>query len=146
MTAFYKCEYFIIQELVSKVMFDRYGEQCWQFFNPAMLITADLLRKVFGVTYVNDWHKGGDNHYKGLRGIDCEIGATASIHRIGGALDSKFKNVSGREAREYIMKNQDDSSFRLITAIEMHVSHLHWDCRNRNRTHGILPVYPTQDG
>ena len=127
----YKCEHFQIEELVDKATYDKFGEQAWMFFDPAILFSLDGVRDYFGkpVT-VNNWKAGGPFQWRGLRPRSCDIGAEYSIHRFGGATDLDVKGLTAEEVRQEILKNKDHEKFRLINCMEADVLWLHMDTRN----------------
>lgn len=138
---FYRCNHFGIWEIVDKSTYEKFGEQAWQFFNPAILISIDGVRDYFGkpVT-VNNWRDGGQFQWRGLRPLSCDVGAAYGLHRFGGALDFDVKGLTAEEIRQEILKNKNHEKFKLITCLEGNVSWVHADVRNiQNR---ILIVYP----
>lgn len=64
-------QYFRLEELVSKIVFLRYGVQAWTFFDPRALETFYVIRKdILGVPLVcNNWLSGGSYQERGLRTI-----------------------------------------------------------------------------
>lgn len=89
-------------------------ELLWGRFNIGILETAQLLREHYGVPIViNNWHVGGSFSLSGLRpvpvflpdggyleGSKPSVGASLSVHQMGGALDMKFKGISAEQVRE----------------------------------------------
>ena len=64
----YKCEYFSIKELVSPVVYNKWGEQSWMFFDEEILQELDYIRSQLGAPIIiNNWHKGGTLKQCGLR-------------------------------------------------------------------------------
>ena len=58
----YKCKYFKIQELVSKLVHDKYGEFCWRFFSEEFKKDLDTIREFHGKSLtINDWCFGRSN-------------------------------------------------------------------------------------
>lgn len=126
----YKCKHFRIEELVPRSVFHRYGNQCWEFFNPKALYSLDQMRDYFKkVISVNGWLWCPDgSEYRGLRPPDCKIGAPMSQHRFGNAFDLDVDGMCAEEVRQAIRRNQD--LFEHITCMEDGVDWLHFDCRN----------------
>ncbi len=61
-------KYFDLREVVSKKVFERYGEQAWQFFDPRLLEVVIWLRKSMGIPLVcNNWANGGSLQQRGFR-------------------------------------------------------------------------------
>lgn len=64
----YKCRHFKLQELVSPIVFDKYGEFAWSFFDENILKDLDTIRQRFGSAIViNSWLFGGQTTQCGLR-------------------------------------------------------------------------------
>ena len=58
----YYCKYFKIQELVSKLVYDKYGEFCWRFFSEEFKKDLDTIREFHGKSLtINDWCFGKSN-------------------------------------------------------------------------------------
>ncbi|MBI9113281.1 peptidase M15 [Maridesulfovibrio ferrireducens] len=144
MSGIYKTNHFRIEELVSPEFYEANksrGELMWLAFDARVLITLDLLRKVYGPLTVNDWLWGGPFKYSGLRSMDCEEGAALSQHKFGRAADAKFKNVTADEVRNDMRKKgllapenkwSGSRCFDSITCIEEtpNMSWFHFDVRN----------------
>lgn len=128
---FYKPKYFVIQELVDQETYIKFGERALGFFNPLLLISIDGVREFFNSPLtINNWHKGGDFQWRGLRTKECEVGASYGMHRFGGAIDTDIKGVTAEEARKAIIENKDDERLKYITCLEDDVNWLHLDVRN----------------
>ena len=53
----YKCKYFGIKELVSPIVYDKWGEQAWMFFDTQVLKDLDLIRETYGhPIIINNWN------------------------------------------------------------------------------------------
>lgn len=96
----YKCKYFKIQELVSPIVYQAWGEQAWMFFNPETLKELDLIRETYGSEIIiNNWLWGGNLKQCGLRSNVDEIPMTKtknkklylSAHCMGKAFDLHCK-------------------------------------------------------
>lgn len=58
----YKCIHFGIKELVSKIVYDKFGESAWMFFDEDVLKDLDTIREVVGHSIIiNNWGIGGGN-------------------------------------------------------------------------------------
>ena len=56
----YKCEHFKIQELVSKIVYDRFKDFAWSFFDENVLKDLDTIRDYHKMPItINNWHLGG---------------------------------------------------------------------------------------
>ena len=55
----YKCTYFGIKELVSPIVYDKWKEQAWMFFDENVLQDLDKIRETYGSPIIiNNWAKG----------------------------------------------------------------------------------------
>lgn len=64
----YKCAYFGIKELVSPVVYNKWGEKAWMFFDRDVLSELDYIREQFGAPIIiNNWYNGGTLKQCGLR-------------------------------------------------------------------------------
>ena len=133
----YKCRYFSIQELVPRHVFEQRGDRAWQLLDERLLITADALRSDLGPMYVNNWHRGGNSQWRGLRTADSPYYRPYSQHSFGRALDATFRSVTPEEARQHIRDNI--KRFPWLTAIELDVNWLHFDVRNVERLMEFSP-------
>lgn len=117
-----KSKYFKIQELVSKAVYEKYGEKSWEFIDERLIKTLDLLREHFNKPItVNNWLFGGNLHQRGLRANKDEIVKNKSDyyisqHCLGKAADLNVKGMTAQEVYEDILKNK--GKFSLIARIE----------------------------
>lgn len=64
----YNCKYFGIKELVSPIVYEKWGGQAWMFFDPLILMDADIIRETWGrAIIINNWASGGTLKQCGLR-------------------------------------------------------------------------------
>ena len=64
----YKCQYFRIKELVSPIVYEKWGEEAWMFFSADTLKDLDLIRETYGhPIIINNWASGGNLKQCGLR-------------------------------------------------------------------------------
>ena len=117
-----KSKYFKIQELVSKKVYDKHGEQAWMFIDTKLIKVLDLLREHFNrpIT-VNNWLWGGNLQQRGLRANKDELVANKkdyyiSQHCLGKAVDFNVKGLSAQEVYDEILRNIE--KFYLISRIE----------------------------
>lgn len=108
--------YFIIQELVGKYTYNKYGEDSWQFLDKDALHCLLIIRKGIGKPCtINNWHKGGKYQQRGLRtnlqqlfrGFFKRRKLYLSGHVLGKAFDLTFKDVSANEVRRWIVNNAE---------------------------------------
>lgn len=114
----FRPKFFILQELVPPSMFDKYGEECWSYFDPNLLIALDKLRAHFGPIVINNWHNGGPYKESGLRELGSATGAPKSAHKHGMAADCKPRDCSVLHMYDYILDNQKE--FPEVKRMENH--------------------------
>jgi hypothetical protein len=107
-------DYFCIQELVPKDVYDRYKEAAWKFLDPLALQCLLIVREGIGNPMTcNDWHKGGIYDERGLRPNTCDIVQKKgkklylSAHTMGKGFDFKVKDTSSVDVRMWIHTNDD---------------------------------------
>lgn len=89
----YKCKYFSIQELVSPIVYNKWGQQAWMFFDEDVLKELDYIRETFGAPIIiNNWANGGTLEQCGLRSNKDKIVMNKktlylSSHTMGKAFD-----------------------------------------------------------
>ena len=55
----YRCIYFGIKELVSPIVYDKWKEQAWMFFDENVLQDLDKIRETYGSPIIiNNWANG----------------------------------------------------------------------------------------
>lgn len=140
----YKCEYFLIEELVDKSTLRTLGEdKCWRLFPEQFLICLDRLRSCLGKPIkVNDWYGGGQYQYSGYRPKTCSIGARLSAHKQGQAFDIKVQGMTPMAVYEYLLTHQ--AMFPEITEMEdisSTPSWIHISCRPTNKK-GLKIIKP----
>ena len=117
-----KSKYFKIQELVSRNVYEKYGEKSWEFIDYRLIKVLDLLREHFNKPItVNNWIWGGTLEQRGLRANYDEMVKNKkdyyiSQHCLGKAVDLNVKGMTVQEVYEEILKNKD--KFYLISRIE----------------------------
>lgn len=122
---------FIFQELVPKETFELFQDDPLflnHFLDSRALRMLQKLRDMFGPCTVNNWYWGGANQYRGLRPLDCSVGAKRSQHKLGKAFDCNFKGYTAQQVRDYVLAHPEE--FPDITAIEGQVSWFHFDVRS----------------
>lgn len=131
----YRPKHWIIQELVSKRVYDARRDEAWELLDPRLLMVLDRLVDRFGPAYCNNWHQGGMYDLRGLRHLldkaKCDkegIWLNFGQHERGAAADINFYKASVKEVREYIIAHPDE--FPEIKGIEIADGWLHIDVRN----------------
>lgn len=123
----YKCEYFIIQELVPRHVYEDRGEKAWELLDRSMLIGMDEMRTEHGRIVVNNWHRGGNREWCGLRTYGCPHYSKYSQHPLGKATDSLFLDTTVSIVRDDIIEHPGKFG---VCAVELDVTWLHSDWRN----------------
>lgn len=55
----YKCKHFKIQELVSPIVYNQWGDKAWMFFDEDVLQDLDTIRETYGSPIIiNNWATG----------------------------------------------------------------------------------------
>lgn len=129
-------QYFKIQELVSRAVYQKYGEEkCWSLFRKETLECLLVIRRdILKVGLVcNDWVYGGKNHARGWRENTCTRCRNktnsgiiyASAHVLGCAFDLVSAKMSADEMRKLIIENAYLLPHQV--RLEANVSWLHFD-------------------
>lgn len=132
----YKPRHFILEELVCKDIFTKFGQIAWQFFDDKMLMTLDLLRDQLGPIYANNWDTGGEFDERGFRCIQCSLVKKAikdkrlyvSPHMTGQGVDFDVQGMSAGQVRIWILSNQIKLGFPI--RLEKNVTWVHLDTRD----------------
>jgi hypothetical protein len=118
----YRPQFYQLQELVCKDIYDRFGDRAWQFLDDRAVVTLDWIRRTLGkpVT-VNNWYDGGEFDQRGLRCILCPLVKDkclkgelyASAHIFGRAFDFNVENMDSAEVSIWIAYNKDKLPYNL---------------------------------
>jgi len=135
----YKCDHFVIEELVDPATHADRGEKAWELLDNRLLWTLDRLRVRYGKMTVNNWLWDGDRSWSGLRTSDSPWYSTYSQHSFGRAADCLFGDVTVEQVRADILNDPDHEDFKYINSVELSVSWLHFDIRNCNRIKAFTP-------
>ena len=99
----YKCNRFILKELVWRGIYKEYQDEqwiLWRKFDINLLKTIDTLAENYGITIINNWafdtpYLGKQFlEYSGARPLDCPDGAKDSTHKNWDTADLKFKKLA----------------------------------------------------
>jgi hypothetical protein len=124
----YTPEYFKPWEFVPRAIYEIMGKDSLLLIKPITLITADDLRRYFGVPItINNYMISGTNEFRGFRPAYCQIGAPNSEHRNGGAFDCDIEGVSAENARKEILAHT--SKFPYLKRLEDGVNWVHADVK-----------------
>jgi hypothetical protein len=90
-----RCRHFGIQELVSRDVFQKHGQNAWRFIDPYAIEGLDFLREHYGYCEINTWVWGRNFEFSGLRANnEYNTSGPLSAHRHGKAFDLKFRDVA----------------------------------------------------
>jgi len=114
-------EYFKIEELVSKQVLWKYGEErSWLFFDPRLLELLLWVRVTLNKPItVNNWSFGGAFSQRGLRENTCNIVKSKvlnnqtylSAHVLGMAVDFDVKGMTAQEVRDWLKDKKDNAPY-----------------------------------
>ena len=115
----YKCKYFGIKELVSKIVYQKFGEFAWSFFDEDVLKDLDAIREGWeahlkakfpndkaGIV-INNWAAGGNLSQCGLRAnvdplVKSKTGLYCSGHCFAKAFDGHPVNGRYKEFYNFV--------------------------------------------
>jgi hypothetical protein len=110
-----KPAYFQLEELVCEEVFNKYGDTAWQFFDPRLLQTIDIIRgKLNRSVIINNWNINGQFSQRGLRCPLCALSQQTfqdkvlfmDPHAFGQAFDFDAAGMLAEETRQWIITNQ----------------------------------------
>ena len=127
-----KCKHFKIYELVSEIVYNKYGETAWQFFDDRLLETLDAIREHFGKGMtINNWYwkklNNDEDNVLDERGYRCNLDYLVwsktkknvpycSQHMHGRAVDFNISKMSSNDVYDEIIRNRH--KFPYIRRIE----------------------------
>lgn len=106
-------EYFVIEELVDRTVFNKYGERAWRFFDRRLLDNLLWIRTNINKSMtINNWLWGGSFDERGLRTnisdlVKRKTRLYLSAHLRGGAVDFDVKGMTAQEVRDWLVANAD---------------------------------------
>lgn len=103
----YKCKYFKIQELVSPIVYNKWGEMAWMFFNPEVLQDLDTIRETYGSPIIiNNWSGGGSLKQCGLRSnMDDMVKAKKTLYLSAHCLACGFDLHASNGNNKYLWQH-----------------------------------------
>ena len=110
-------QYFDLREVVSKQVYERYGQQAWQFFDPRLLEVVVWLRKSMGIPLVcNNWASGGKFDERGFRSnLDPLVSEKTkkgilycSSHSRGQGIDLSSGRAAAPTIRQWIRLHKEE--------------------------------------
>ena len=106
-------DYFCIEELVDKTVFDKYGQNAWKFIDETIIETLIIIREGIGFPMtINNWKWGGSFSQRGLRTnmsslVKNKTSLYLSAHIFGKAVDFDVQGMTAVEVRKWIVENAD---------------------------------------
>lgn len=109
----YKCSHFGIKELVSPVVYNKWGEKAWMFFDEIVLKDLDYIRESWeSPIIINNWNTGGQLRQCGLRSnMDDIVRAKNAVkqlylsaHTMGKAFDLHDKLGRNIKLYDHVLK------------------------------------------
>jgi hypothetical protein len=158
--SYYIPKYFILPELVSKTLFNKYAPHIlWQRLNPIGLKTLDMIREKYDEqVWVNtytflsagnllnlDYGSLNSMGERGMRSFDSDTGASLSLHKFGSAFDFNLTKTTPAQFHKDLMDNPNDPEFKWITGKEwfdgMGWNHIDFRNHNKELTNGQPAVF-----
>jgi len=106
-------EYFCIEELVDKEVYNKYGDVAWKFIDEMLIECILVIREELGKPMtINNWKWGGQFSQRGLRHnmspmVQKKTRMYLSAHMFGKAVDFDVEGMTAVEVREWIVANAD---------------------------------------
>jgi len=125
-------DYFRIEELVDKTVYDKYGEAAWKFLDKDILTCMLVVREGLGKPItVNNWKAGGSFSQRGLRHnmsslVKNKTRLYLSAHIFGKAFDFDVKGMTAVEVREWIVANPDKFPCKIRLERNMNGKPISW--------------------
>jgi len=120
--------YFLVQELVSKRVYDLCGDMSVALIPLEELVALVKLKDHFCTKItINTWFWGGKFDGRGYRDLKEKTGSATSQHRISKGWDLDIAGFTAQEARDDIVQHQ--RKFPDIRRLEGGVNWVHWDSK-----------------
>ena len=123
----YKCVYFNIRELVSPIVYDKWKEQAWMFFNEEILKELDYIRESYNSPIIiNNWSSGSQLKQCGLRSNLDQIPKDntnagklyLSAHTMGCAFDLHDKLGRNLKLYDHVLKLLKQGKLKTFKRLE----------------------------
>lgn len=123
----YRCIHFSIKELVSPIVYNKWKEQAWMFFNEELLKELDLIRESWGSPIIiNNWASGGSLKQCGLRSNLDQIpmdntknrALYLSAHTMGKAFDLHDKLGRNLKLYDHVFKLLKQGKLKCFNRLE----------------------------
>jgi hypothetical protein len=115
-------KYFDIYELVSRRVYNTYGDRAWRFFDPRLLETLLFIRKGLDKPItINNYIDGGNFEQRGLRDNLTPIVSNKTLnkklylsaHTRGMAIDFDVKGMEAEEVRNWLLSMSDRLPYKI---------------------------------
>ena len=128
----YKCKHFKIQELVSPIVYNQWGDKAWMFFDEDFLKDLDIIREHWGrAIIVNNWANGGNLKQCGLRSnlddlVKNKKTLYLSAHCMGKAVDMHDSKGSNKALFNLVYNLIEQKRLKKIKRLENLVNTPTW--------------------
>lgn len=118
----YKCKYFGIKELVSPVVYNKFGENSWMFFDQHFLEDLDLIRSTWqSAIIINSW--ASNLKQCGLRSnmddlVKNQKGLYLSSHTMGKGADLHDCNNQNAKLHSHVCSLINNGKLKKIRRVE----------------------------
>lgn len=137
----YKCKFFNIKELVSPIVYERWKEQAWMFFDEDVLRELDYIRETYNnPIIINNWYVGGNLKQCGLRSnlddlVKKQKTLYLSAHCMGKGFDLHCTKGFHKKLFDHIynlIKNKKLKKFKRLENFNNTLTWVHCDCFQSN--------------
>ena len=127
--------YFVIQEFVSPQVYDRYGDDAWQFLSTELLETILYVRtRLNRPITINNWHVGGPFTQRGLRDNMTPIYRDKTLNRklylsghvLGMAVDFDVKGMLATEVRYWLLRQEKNLPHKIRLEDTLNMKPINW--------------------
>jgi len=143
MTTIYKPTNFKITELVPKEIYEKYGEQAWQFIDSRLLKNLQFMREKLGrAILVNNYSKGLENRCFDPKKAYGGSREGCSQHTMGRGVDGTVSGMTTEQVHTWIKEHYKEFPEPCITLenLEDTPTWFHMDVRYRDYDGSILFV------
>lgn len=133
--------YFSTKELVPRQLYALIGEQSRKLIDNRIVGTMNVLREWSGHPITINSEAAGRNE-SGFRTSDCKHYSPTSMHSVGKAIDSVSRHNTPKQFHLEILNNP--RKYPHVSFIELDVSWLHIDCRDRTTDEHVRLWSPTR--
>jgi hypothetical protein len=143
----FKMQEFLTPEDYKKIIATK--EPIVEFFNlidKKIVDAAEFIRESTNKPMIiNTWDSGGQFSLRGLRPLNCKIGAKQSMHKKGKAFDFNVIGLSDNEVKQWVISNEKklyDLGIRRMESKEFSPSWCHLDLKETKIKNKIVIFNP----